>query len=87
MLSTQLVRSVTNSDTGDLVKERAMMSAERGAESAKHELGRMVVDAVEEYFPEETKDRRRRVARRAFFAGMALGLFLGAALRRPSTRQ
>lgn len=83
MLSTQLVRSVTNSETGDMVRERARAGAERQAESARHELGRMVVDAVEEYFPEETKDRRRRIARRAFFAGIAVGFVLGNAIPRP----
>jgi len=83
MVSTQLLRSVTDSDTGDRVKERARIGAERQAETAKHEIGRMVVDAVEEYFPEETRGRRRRIARRAFFAGLAVGFLLGNAIPRP----
>lgn len=82
MLSTRIVRSVTTPETEDRVKDRVMTEAERGVESAKHEFGRMVVDAVEEHFPEETRDRRRRVARQAFLAGLAVGFLLGNALRR-----
>lgn len=82
MLSTETLQSMTPTDSTERAKARARMEAQRQAEVAKEEVGRMVADAVESYFPEEAKARRRRLARRAFFAGVAVGFLLGNALRR-----
>lgn len=83
MLSTEALQSVTPTNSTKRAKKRARSEAQRQASYAKDEFGRMVADAVEEYFPEETRARRRRMARRAFFAGVAVGFLLGNALRRP----
>lgn len=58
-----------------------MMREELGR-MARNELGRVAADAVEEYFPQEAKARRRRSAWRAFLVGLALGVVGRYALRR-----
>lgn len=64
------------------LRELAGERAGKQAESAKHEVGEIVIDATGEYFPEEVKARRRRDMARGFAAGLGLGIALGYATRR-----
>lgn len=54
-------------------KERARTVARRTAEEAKEEVGRIALDTVEEYFPEQAKKRRRRRYARLLVVGFGIG--------------
>lgn len=69
-------------DSPRRLREMAKERAEKQAESAKHEVGEIVLDATGEYFAEEMKARRRRVMARGFVAGVGFGVVLGYAMRR-----
>lgn len=62
-------------------RERATTEAERQAEALRTQMGERAWDALEAYFPEEAKARRRRQRLRALIAGVALGLGVRAAVR------
>ncbi|MHC3438499.1 hypothetical protein ACYJ1Y_10450 [Natrialbaceae archaeon A-gly3] len=68
-------------DTRSKFAETAREQAERQTESAKQELGRTVLDAADEYFPEEVRRRRRRDMARGFLVGLAVGVILREAFR------
>lgn len=51
--------------------------AERQADTARRELGEIVIDATGEYFPEAVKKRRRRDVA----SGLAVGLVVGYLVR------
>lgn len=68
----------------DRVKERARRVAGRTADEAKEEVGRIALDKVEEYFPEQAKKRRRRRYARLFFAGFTIGFLARHAIGRRS---
>lgn len=57
-------------------RELAKEQAGKQAESAKHEVGEIVIDATGEYFPEEMKARRRRDMARGFAFGLGVGVAL-----------
>lgn len=78
MIDNEAIRSVIDSDTGMEARRRARSRAERRAEEARSQLGRVALDMAEEYFPEETKSRRRRSVQRAFLLGVAVGIFIAA---------
>lgn len=61
-------------------RQRAEFEAERQANALRAELGTRAWEALEEYFPEEAKARRRRQRLRALIAGVALGLGVRAAI-------
>lgn len=62
----------------ELVKEEA----EKQAESAKHEVGELVIDATGEYFPEKVQARRRRDIARGFAIGFGAGVACSYVMRR-----
>jgi len=62
-------------------RERAAEGAGRGADVLNEELARFAWDAVEEYFPEEARQRRRRRRLRSFAIGLAVGLLARQALK------
>lgn len=64
------------------VKDRAKEEASRQVDNVKQDVGPRVVDATEEYFPEETKERRRRDMVRGFLVGVGVGFLLRYALGR-----
>lgn len=69
-------------DMATQVKERAKEEASRQVDNVKQDVGPRVVDATEEYFPEETKERRRRDTVRGFLVGVGIGYLLRYALGR-----
>jgi hypothetical protein len=76
MLSDQSTESTRLSETRSRAKARARQEAQRQADVAKEELGRMAFDALEEYFPEQAKSRRRSDRMRILVAGIAIGILL-----------
>lgn len=70
-------------ETTAQTKQRAREAAREQGELAKDELGWIVLDVIDDVFPDHTKSRRRRLATKAFLAGVVVGAVLvGAALRR-----
>ena len=63
-------------------RERAQRTAQRKADEAKEEFGRLAFDALEEYFPEQARERRRRNGAQLLVVGLAVGLLLGYLLGR-----
>lgn len=68
-------------DTKSRLAETTKEAAERRTATAKRELGRTVLEATDEYFPEEVQKRRRRDLARGFLVGAAVGVLLRDALR------
>lgn len=68
--------------TRDRLREMAKEEAEKQAETAKHEVGEIVIDATDQYFPDEVKARRRRDIARGFLVGVGTGVALHYALSR-----
>lgn len=64
-------------DTKTRFTEAVKAEAERHAETTRHELGEIVIETTEEYFPEAVQRRRRR----DIASGVALGMVLGFLLR------
>lgn len=64
------------------IRELAKEGAEKRAESAKQEVGEIVIDATGEYFSEEVKARRRRDMARGFAVGFGAGVALHYAMSR-----
>lgn len=62
--------------------ERAKVAAQRRADDAREEFGRMAFDALEEYFPEQAKERRREDGMRLFLVGLVVGFLLRSVLGR-----
>jgi hypothetical protein len=60
----------------ELAVERAQQQAERQAQQMKTEFGDLVLDAVEDYFPQQAQARRRQLVTRSFAIGFAAGLLL-----------
>lgn len=63
-------------------RERAQEAAQQRAEEAKSEFARVAFDALEDYFPEEARERRQRDVLPAFLAGLAAGFVLRSLLSR-----
>lgn len=59
------------------VRERARTEAKRTADNARVELGKLLLDATEEYFPEQVQARRRQDMAQGFVAGLVVGLLVG----------
>lgn len=63
-------------------KERARRTAQRKADEAKEEFGRLAFETLEEYFPEQARERRRRNGLQLLGVGLAVGFLLGFLLGR-----
>lgn len=50
--------------------------AGRQADSARRELGEIVIDATDEYFPEAVRKRRRRDVASGFVVGLMVGFLV-----------
>lgn len=50
--------------------------AGRQADSARRELGEIVIDATDEYFPEAVRQRRRRDIASGFVVGLMIGFLV-----------
>ena len=50
--------------------------AGRQADSARKELGEIVIDATDEYFPEAVRQRRRRDVASGFVVGLMVGFLV-----------
>lgn len=61
-------------DTTTRMKATAETEAKRRAEAAKRELGDLILDATEDYFPAHVKQRRRRTLAKGFLLGIATAL-------------
>jgi ElaB/YqjD/DUF883 family membrane-anchored ribosome-binding protein len=57
--------------------DRVREGAEHQADTARRELGEIVLDASDEYFPEAVRQRRRRDVA----SGLVLGLLVGYLVR------
>lgn len=58
------------------LRERARREAERQAVTAKHELGDVVLEVTDQYFPEAVRTRRRRDMARGFAVGVGVGVLI-----------
>ena len=56
--------------------ETARERAGRQADSARRELGEIVIDATDEYFPEAVRQRRRRDVASGFVVGLMVGFLV-----------
>lgn len=72
------MRTEARSRFSELAKE----GAEKQAEAAKREVGEIIIDATDQYFPEEVKARRRRDMARGFAVGFGTGVALHYAMSR-----
>lgn len=63
---------VRNNELTETVRERA----EERADTARQELGEVVIDATGRYFPEAVKQRRRRDVASGFVVGAMVGFLL-----------
>lgn len=87
MSETQQSRSRDSLEkTRSRAKERAQRAAQRTAGDAREELGRLAFDALEEYFPEEAKERRQQNRAQLVAAGVVLGFLLRHFLARRARR-
>ena len=64
------------------VKSLATEEAKKQANGARDELGRIVLKATEEYFPEHTQAKRREQLAQGAAVGFAIGFVLGYLLSR-----
>lgn len=71
-LRSELRNEATDRARLEALKARARASEE--GEVVKQRLGETMFDLMEEYFPEETANRRRQHMAKAFFAGVVIGL-------------
>jgi len=62
--------------TTEKTKERARGMAEEKADDVWAELGRLVFEILEEYFPEEAKARRQQNQMQILFVGIVIGFLL-----------
>lgn len=62
-------------------KQRARMEADRQTEQLKARLGEYAIEAVEEYFPEQYRAKRRAELAQVFVGGLLLGLLVRELLR------
>lgn len=69
-------------DAREQARERAVIEAERKANTLRDEFGELAWDTMEEYFPEQAKARRRQQRVRA----LAIGLVVGLAVRTFASR-
>lgn len=66
-------------ESGTKAKRRARKEARQQADAAREEVGRMAYDMLEEYFPEQARQRRqsgRTLLMLVFVVGVALGMAL-----------
>lgn len=63
-------------------KERARRTAQRKADEAKEEFGRLAFETLEEYFPEQARERRSGERLEVLAVGVAAGFVLGYLLGR-----
>lgn len=68
-------------DTKSRLAETTKEAAERQTATAKREIGRAMLDATNEYFPEQAKKQRRQDMARGFLVGAAVGVLVREALR------
>lgn len=68
-------------DTKSRLRETAKEEAERQTATAKREIGRAMVEATNEFFPEEVKKRRRQDMARGALIGLTVGILLRDGLR------
>lgn len=73
--------------TRSRAKERAQRAAQKTAGDAREELGRLAFDALEDYFPEEAKERRQGNRFQFIAAGFALGFLVRHVLSRRARRE
>ena len=67
-------------NTQSQTTEQARYEVQRRTTDAKEELGMLVFDLAEEYFPEQSRARRRKTMSQAFLTGALFGFLLGIAL-------
>lgn len=67
-------------NTQSQATEQARHEVQRRTTDAKEELGTLVLDLAEEYFPEQSRARRRKTMSQAFLTGAFFGFLLGIAL-------
>lgn len=63
-------------NTKEKFKETVRTRAEEQADTAREELGEVVVEATSRYFPEAVMRRRRRDVAGGFVAGAAVGFLI-----------
>lgn len=56
--------------------DRVREGAEQQADTARRELGDIVIDATDEYFPEAVRERRRRDVASGFLVGVMVGFLV-----------
>lgn len=66
----------------DKLTENIKSKAEHQAEITRREIGDIVIDATDEYFPKAVRQRRRRDYAAGVVLGTALGFAIGYGLTR-----
>lgn len=72
-------------ESGTKAKQRAQEEARQQADAAREEVGRMAYEMLEEYFPEQARQRRqsgRTLLLLVFVVGVALGMAVARAVGR-----
>lgn len=77
-----LKQSTSRSEVRSQAKEQARKSAQKQADMAKEQLGDMAFEALEQYFPEKAKSRRRQSSGKTLLLGIVIGVILYALLSR-----
>lgn len=70
--------------TKEEAKRRAQETAQQKANEAKEEFGRRAFETLEEYFPEQTRARRKQNSLQMLMVGVAIGILVRHFLSRGS---
>lgn len=77
-----LTESMGQSDSRSQAKEQARKSAQKQADVAKEQIAELAFEALEQYFPEQAKSRRRQSSGKTLLLGIVIGALLYALLTR-----
>jgi ferric-dicitrate binding protein FerR (iron transport regulator) len=77
-----LTQNRSRSEARSQAKEQARKSAQKQADIAKEQFGELAFEALEQYFPEQAKSRRRQHSGMTLLIGVVIGVVLYALLSR-----
>ena len=77
-----LTQNKSGSEARSQAKEQARKSAQKQADMAKEQIAELAFEALEQYFPEKAKSRRRQHSGMTLLIGIVIGVALYALLSR-----